>query len=104
MLKKEKKIEEEEIVESPKAKKGVKAIIFRLNNRNVQGGISERKFCEETHGENFEELAKSFEDGNTHREVTKPVNKDDIEGIAKFKADSLYNSGIATPIIEKIYE
>ncbi len=56
---------------SNKADGGVRAavnkdgqIIFKIRNQNVHGGMSERVFCEETHGEDFQALADEFAETN----------------------------------------
>lgn len=86
---------------TPTKSKGSKSVIFTIRNANVKDGVSTRTFRQESHGDDFESLAESFEKANTHKTVVKPTSKDDVAGIAKFNEDTVYNRDIKHPIISK---
>lgn len=87
------------------------SITFKVRNPNILVGTGKaakvlgyalRTFSKEVHGADYKDLAKQFEQSNTHRKIVKPTSKDDAEGKAKFDEDTQYNRNIPHPIIEKM--
>lgn len=92
-----------EVQEKPAKSKGVTAnansMSFKLRNPNKVEGYSIRTFSEDSHGEGWEDLARSFEAANTHQKV--PVlladksNQSDVDAVMNF------NRNIKHPVIGK---
>lgn len=72
-----------------------KSIQFKIRNANSRTGFSVRTFSEATHGADFEELAKSFEEANTHK---RPKDTSDLVEVKQINA---FNNSIKHPIIGK---